>query len=157
MTRLAKERPRLIVLDMARRYGADFGFTSYDQAWLDSLTRLVQRLRGTGAGVLVLGPVPDPHSTVPTCVSAHMDDATACSPARPDGLNDAGIGGEAAATAAGGGQYAELSELFCTADRCPVIVGNTLVYRDDNHVTSEYAQVLAPLLTELVEKALSRA
>ena len=157
MARLAKERPRLIVLDMARRYGADFGFTSYDQAWLDSLTRLVQRLRGTGAGVLVLGPVPDPHSTVPTCVSAHMDDATACSPARPDGLNDAGIGGEAAATAAGGGQYAELSELFCTADRCPVIVGNTLVYRDDNHVTTEYAQVLAPLLTELVEKALSRA
>ena len=157
MARLAKERPRLIVLDMARRYGADFGFTSYDQAWLDSLTRLVQRLRGTGASVLVLGPVPDPHSTVPTCVSAHMDDATACSPARPDGLNDAGIGGEAAATAAGGGQYAELSELFCTADRCPVIVGNTLVYRDDNHVTTEYAQVLAPLLTELVEKALSRA
>ena len=81
IARLEKERPRLIVLDMARRYGADFGFTSYDQAWLDSLTRLVQRLRGTGAGVLVLGPVPDPHSTVPTCVSAHMDNATACSPA----------------------------------------------------------------------------
>ena len=64
---------------------------------------------------------------------------------------------EAAATAAGGGQYAELSDLFCTADRCPVIVGNTLVYRDDNHVTTEYAQVLAPLLAEHVENALSRA
>ena len=142
---------------MARRYGADFGFTSYDQAWLDSLTRLVQRLRATGASVLVLGPVPDPHSTVPTCVSAHMDNATACSPTRSDGLNDAGIAAEAAATAAGGGQYAELSELFCTADRCPVIVGNTLVFRDDNHVTIEYAQVLAPLLAERVEKALSRS
>jgi hypothetical protein len=48
-----------------------------------------------------------------------------------------------------------LSELFCTADRCPVIVGNTLVYRDDNHVTTEYARVLAPLLTEMVERALA--
>ncbi len=155
LARLEKERPRLIVLDMSRRYGADFGFTSYDQAWLESLTRLVQRLRGTGASVLVLSQVPDPHSTVPTCVSAHMDDAAACSPARSDGLNDAGIAAEAAATTAGGGQYAELSGLFCTADRCPVIVGNTLVYRDDNHVTTEYAQVLAPLLTELVDGSLS--
>ncbi len=39
MARLEKERPQLIVLDMSRRYGADFGFTSYDQAWQDSLTR----------------------------------------------------------------------------------------------------------------------
>ena len=157
IARLERERPQLIVLDMSRRYGADFGFTSYDQAWLDSLTRLVGRLRATGASVLVLSQVPDPHSTVPTCVSAHMDNADACSPARTDGLNDAGVAAEAAATAAGGGQYAELSDLFCTTDRCPVIVGNTLVYRDDNHVTTEYAQVLAPLLAEHVENAMSRA
>ncbi len=156
LARLEKERPQLVVLDMSRRYGADFGFTSYDQAWQDSLTRLVQRLRGTGASILVLGPVSDPHSTVPTCVSGHMDNAAACSPARSDGLNDGGIAAEAAATAAGGGQYAELSDLFCTADRCPVIVGNTLVFRDDNHVTIEYAKVLGPLLAESVERAFSR-
>lgn len=155
VARLERERPQMIVLDMSRRYGADFGFTSYDQAWLDGLTRLVSRLRATGAKVLVLGQVPDPHSTVPTCVSAHMDDASACAPARAEGLNDGGIAAEAAATAAGGGQYAELSELFCAIDQCPVIVGNTLVFRDDNHVTTEYAQVLAPLLTEKVEQALA--
>ena len=68
LSRLEKERPRLIVLDMGRRYGADFGFVTYDQAWLHSLTGLVQRLRGTGASVLVLGPVPDPQPTVPTCL-----------------------------------------------------------------------------------------
>jgi peptidoglycan/LPS O-acetylase OafA/YrhL len=156
LARLEKDRPALIILDMSRRYGADFGFTSYDQAWLDSTTRLVQRLRATEANVLVLGPLPDPHSTVPTCVSAHMDNAGECSPARSVALNDAGIAAEAAATAAGGGHFAGLSELFCTADRCPVIIGNTLVYRDDNHVTTEYARVLAPLLAELVEGALSQ-
>ncbi len=156
MARLQKEKPQVIVLDMSRRYGADFGFTSYDQAWQDSLTLVVQTLRRTGATVLVLSQAPDPHSTVPTCVSAHMDDATACSPARSEGLNESGIAAEAEATTAGGGQYAELSELFCTADRCPAIVGNTLVYRDDNHVTTEYAQVLAPLLAELVDRALAR-
>jgi peptidoglycan/LPS O-acetylase OafA/YrhL len=152
MARLFKERPQMIVLDMSRRYGADFGFTSYDRAWQASLTLVVKTLRQTGAKVLVLGPVADPHSTVPTCVSAHMDNAVECAPTRFEGVNDGGIAAEAAATATGGGQYLELSDLFCTSDRCPVVVGNTLVFRDDNHITTEYARVLAPLVTEMIER-----
>jgi peptidoglycan/LPS O-acetylase OafA/YrhL len=155
MARLFKEKPQVIVLDMSRRYGADFGFTSYDRAWLDRLTLVVKTLRRTGAKVLVASQVPDPHGTVPTCVSAHMDNAIACAPSRAEGLNDAGMAAESAATAAGGGQYVDLSGLFCTAGRCPVIVGNTLVFRDDNHITTEYARVLAPLLTEMIERALA--
>lgn len=154
--RLEAEHPRLVVLTMARRYGQDFGFTSYDQAWLSSLTRTVARIRATGATVLVLGPVPDPRSTVPTCLSAHLDRATACSPSRSVAVNDAGNAAEAAATAAGGGQYVDLTSLFCTADRCPVIVGNALVFRDDNHLTTTYAQVLTPAVGALVDRALAR-
>ncbi len=156
MARLQTEHPRLIVLSMSRRYGADFGFTAYDPAWMDSLTRTVTQLRGTGAKVLVLGPIPDPHSTVPTCLSAHLDDAGACSAPRALAVNQAGIAGEQAATAAGGGQYTDLTELFCTVERCPVIVGNELVYRDDNHVTIEYAQTLAPVLGAVADRALAR-
>ncbi|BBX89720.1 acyltransferase [Mycolicibacterium boenickei] len=155
LTRIAAERPTLVVLDMVRRYGADFGFVSYDPTWLDGLTRLVSQLRGTGARVLVLGPVPDPHTTVPTCLSAHMDDASACAPNRAIAVNDNGIAAEAAAVQAGGGQYARLDQYFCTDQRCPVIVGNTLVFRDDNHITAEYAQLLAPVLTRLTESALA--
>ncbi len=157
VSRLQKERPRLIVLSMSRRYGADFGFTSYDPAWLAGLNRLVTRLRSTGAAVLVLGPIPDPRSTVPACLSGHLDDALACSPRRPDAVNDTGIAAEAAATTAAGGQYADLTTLFCTADRCPVIVGNSLVYRDDNHVTIEYAQALGPVLGAIAGRALAKS
>jgi SGNH domain (fused to AT3 domains) len=156
VSRLQGERPQLIVLSMSRRYGADFGFTSYDPAWIDSLNRLVTRLRSTGAPVLVLGPIPDPRTTVPTCLSGHLDDAQACSPARPDAVNDAGIAAEAAATTAAGGQYADITTLFCTPDRCPVIVGDNLVYRDDNHVTIEYAQALEPVLGAILDRALAR-
>lgn len=155
LARVAKEPPALIVLDMTRRYGADFGFVSYDQAWLDGLAQLVSQLRGTGARVLVLGPVPDPHTTVPTCLSAHMDDATACAPDRSIAVNDTGIAAETAAVQAGGGQYARLDPYFCTDRRCPVIVGNTLVFRDDNHITAEYAQLLSPVLASLTESALA--
>ena len=131
------------------------GFTSYDPAWIDSLTRLVQQLRGTGAQVLVLGPIPDPHSVVPVCLSGHLDDATACSPPRSTAVNQPGIAAETAATKAGGGQYADLTELFCTADRCPVIVGNTLVYFDESHLTLEYSRLLAPVIGALADRALA--
>ena len=109
LSRLEKERPRLIVLDMGRRYGADFGSVN----------------------------------------------AMECSSERSIAVNANGIAGEAAAAATGGGQYADLSSLFYTAARCPAIVGNTLVYRDDNHVTIEYAQVLDQVLAELLNGALA--
>lgn len=155
LDRLAAQHPQLVIVDMARRYGADFGFTSYDPAWLDGLTRLVTRLARTGARVLVLGPVPDPHGSVPTCLSAHMADATDCAPARAAGLDGAGIAAETAAVQAGGGRYADLSAYFCTAERCPMVVGNTLVFRDDNHITGEYARQLTPVLADVVLRALS--
>ncbi|OBB82604.1 acyltransferase family protein [Mycobacterium sp. 852002-30065_SCH5024008] len=153
--RLAAEHPRLVVVDMSRRYGADFSFNSYDPAWTDTLGRTVAQLRSTGAAVLILGPAPDPHSSVPTCLSAHLDDAGACAPARSAAVDDDGIAAERAVTTAGGGQYADLTDLFCTPDRCPTIVGNTLVFRDDNHVTTECAQLLAPVMGALADRALA--
>lgn len=156
MHRLAVERPKLVVLGMSRRYGADFGFTAYDRAWLASLTHLVTRLRATtGARVLVLGPVPDPRSTVPVCLSAHLADTGACTPPRPVAVNAAGIAAESEAVQAGGGRYAELTSLFCTQAVCPVIVGRDLVFRDDNHITVPYARTLGPIMAMITAEAMA--
>jgi peptidoglycan/LPS O-acetylase OafA/YrhL len=146
LDRIQAERPVLVILAMTRRYGQDFSFTTYGSQWLDSLTLTVADIRATGAAVLVLGPIPDPLTSVPTCLSMHLDSASACVPDRTKAINAAGITAEEAATAAGGGYYADLTDLFCTTTRCPVIVGNTLVFRDDNHLTTSYAELLAPVL-----------
>lgn len=159
LARLRSERPGLIVVGMSRNYEADadrtLGLVSYDANWLDSLTRLMEQLRATGAKVLVLGPVPDPNFVVPICLSAHLDDVAACTPSRPAAVNDHGIAAESAATHAGGGLYADLTQLFCTTDKCPVIIGNTLVYFDDNHVTLEYSRQLATALGALADRAVA--
>ena len=158
VARLRAEHPRLVVMSAYRGYGTDeslTGFHAYDSAWLDGLTHLVQQLRGTGAKVLVLGPIPDPRVGVPTCLSAHLDDVTACTPRRATAVNQPGIAAESAATKAGGGQYADLTELFCTSERCPVIVGNTLVYVDSSHLTFEYSRLLAPVMGALADRALA--
>jgi peptidoglycan/LPS O-acetylase OafA/YrhL len=156
--RLQAEHPRLVVVSMWRGYGVDeslTGFRPYDPKWIDSLTRLVQQLRGTGAKVLVLGPIPDPHFVVPICLSSHLDDVAACTPSKSTAVNESGIAAEAAATTNGGGHYADVTDLFCTPDRCPVIVGNTLVYLDENHQTFEHSRLLAPAIGALADRALA--
>ncbi|WP_245836648.1 acyltransferase family protein [Mycobacterium bohemicum] len=159
LARLQAERPRLVVVSMYRGYGFGHGykpgFTSYDPAWNDGLARLVQQLGRAGAQVLVLGPIPVPRAAAPICLSSHLEDAAACSSPISTAVNKSGIAAEAAATRAAGGQYADLTELFCTADRCPDIVGNTLVYFDGNHVTLEYARALAPVIGALADLALA--
>jgi hypothetical protein len=160
MARLRAEHPRLVVVSVWRGYGADeslTGFNAYDSGWIDSLTRVVQQLRSTGARVLVLGPVPDPQVVVPTCLSGHLDAVAACTPNRSTAVNQAGIYAESAATKAGGGQYADLTELFCTPERCPTIVGNTLVYVDDGHLTFEYSRLLAPAIGALADRTLAQS
>ena len=159
MARLRAEHPRLVMVSMWRGYGVGHtwmrGFTSYDPAWIDSLTRLVQQLRSTGAQLLVLGPIPASPWVVPICLSGHLDDATACSPPRSTAVNEPGIAAESAATKAGGGHYADLTDLFCTANRCPVIIGNTLIYFDASHVTFEYSRLLAPVIGAMADRALA--
>nr|WP_244269125.1 MULTISPECIES: acyltransferase family protein [Mycobacterium] len=154
VARLRNEHPRLIVVSMLRHDGGS-GFPPYGPAWLDSLTRLVGQLRGTGADALVLGPTPDLQSMVPDCLSLHLDDATVCSAARSTAVNESGMAAESAATRAAGGRYANITELFCTATRCPPIVGNSLVYGDEFHLTPEYARVLAPAMGVLAGRALT--
>jgi hypothetical protein len=159
LARLQAERPRLIVLSTWRGYGADeslTGYKPYDPVWNDALTRLMQQLRGTGAKVLVLGPVPAPHFGVPICLSGYLDDVQACTPQRSTAVDEPGIAAEAAATEAGGGRYVDLTKLFCTTQRCPVIVGNTLVYLDENHMTLEYARQLAPAIGTLADRTLAQ-
>ncbi len=162
MARLRAEHPQLIVVNSARLYGANGtgmwlpNFNAFNPAWIDSLTRLVRQLRGTGAKVLLLGPTPVPGTSVPTCLSANLDDATTCSTS-PDVSSGPGMAAESAATRAGGGQYADLTKLFCTANRCPAIVGNTMLYVDTRHLTREYSELLAPAMGVLADRTLAHS
>jgi peptidoglycan/LPS O-acetylase OafA/YrhL len=158
MARLRAEHPRLVVLSLWRGYGADeslTGYRAFGPAWIDSLTLLVRQLRSFGASVLVLGPIPDPHFVVPICLSGYLDDVAACTPSTSTAVNPSGIAAESDATRAGGGHYADTTNLFCTADRCPVVVGNNLVYLDENHLTLEYSRRLAPVIAALADRALA--
>lgn len=42
----------------------------------------------------------------------------------------------------------DMTDLLCTPDQCPVVVGNLVVWRDRNHITATYSAALAPYLAE---------
>jgi hypothetical protein len=150
--RLRAERPTLVILDMRRFYDlTSWGVQTYDDRWLRALGRMVRTLRAAGSSVLVLGPLPEPGADVPTCVTANPTSLASCNPLRADAIDAAGIAAERAAVLAAGGEYADLTPLFCARVRCPVVVGGTLVYVDNDHLTASYVRSLTPVLSAVLD------
>ena len=50
--------------------------------------------------------------------------------------------------------FADLTDYFCDATTCYPVIGNIIVYRDNNHITATYARTLAYPLKEPLEQAL---
>ena len=93
----------------------------------------------------------------PVCLSGHLDDVAACTPLRTSAVTRYGIGAENTANHAEGGGYADLTTLFFITDRCPVIVGNTLVYFDWSHLAIEYSRLLAAAMGALADQSITKA
>ena len=47
-----------------------------------------------------------------------------------------------------GGSFVDVAPWLCQGGVCPLVVGNTIVYTDDNHLTREYAAALGPALAD---------
>jgi len=62
----------------------------------------------------------------------------------------------AAAVAAAGAVPMDPTAWFCTPRVCPVIIGNVLVERDDNHMTATYSRTVVPVLAERLGATLGR-
>lgn len=84
------------------------------------------------------------------CVQQHDLDALQCGMSQEDFLApqppyaDMDIPSEVS--------FVDLSDAYCIDGHCPPVIGNVLVYIDDNHVTSTYMETLSPLLeTKLTE------
>lgn len=50
--------------------------------------------------------------------------------------------------------FGDLTDYFCDDEACYPLIGNVIVYRDNNHITAAYAKTLAPVLKEQLEAAL---
>jgi SGNH domain (fused to AT3 domains) len=148
------ERPAVVVLGAARHYGPEYHFQVYGPAWTSGLADMVRQVRATGARVVVLGPTPHPKGDVPDCLSQHLSNAIDCAQPRPQAVNARGVRAERASVQRAGGTYVDVSPWMCARSTCTVVVGNLLVYHDDNHLSTSYPAWLAPVVAFELDQVL---
>jgi hypothetical protein len=95
---------------------------------------------------LVITDTPYPGRDVPICLSDNISRVQNCTYTRSEGIRENRHATNVAVAVDNGAQYLDISNWICGPEICPVIVGNILVYRDSNHITTTYARWLSPLV-----------
>jgi len=54
-------------------------------------------------------------------------------------------------------RFVDFSDYFCTAEVCPPVIGNVLVYLDDNHVSGTYMSTMSSIAEKAITAALGWA
>ena len=153
LTRIAEMHPALVVVAGARYQSALVrplpGVpTGHGNTWLNGLAATFVFLRKHAQHVVFISDVPTMKESAPDCVSDHMSDVTACTTERNHAVFLPHI--KAAELALARQEHINTidpTSWFCTPTRCPVIVGNIILYRDNAHVIPQWSRFIAPVLS----------
>jgi peptidoglycan/LPS O-acetylase OafA/YrhL len=104
----------------------------------------LERLHGLGLRTVVIRDTPVAPDVVPDCVSEHLDDLASCD--FPHASTWDKEFERRAADRAPESRLIDLTPQICPQGICRSVIGNALVYRDDNHLTATFARTLSPWL-----------
>lgn len=140
--KLAADPPALVILgNFSKLY-----FTDEDnrgQLWREALISAIERLPGQSHLVL-MADTPSTGTTPSICLSRFVDDAGYCALDRTEALDSELRAVErSVAEQYENVSYVDFTELFCNATMCPSVIGDTLVYRDGSHITTEMSRALS--------------
>ncbi|WP_232792437.1 acyltransferase family protein [Actinacidiphila yeochonensis] len=148
LARIAELRPDLVITS-----SSDAGNPAHPdpagalQQWTKGFERTYKALGASGAEVAALLDTPWPASDAVDCAGTHPLDLGRCANTRGGAEQDphkpAAIRAAAKAT---GATVIDPWPWMCGSRVCPVLVGDTFVYRDDSHMADAYAHALAPVL-----------
>jgi hypothetical protein len=136
----------VFVVHFDRLLSASNQLPIWQKDWRTGLQGTINDMRRLGAEPVLFADTPYPGRDVPTCLSSNINKVSNCAllanrsfredivEVREDLARDNNV------------SLLQTRDWFCTKTVCPPIVGNILVYRDDNHITTVYAEFLAPLI-----------
>ena len=113
------------------------------------------RLKRAGLAVLAIrdNPMMLPGDQTHGCVAERPNDPDSCSRRQQDAVPfDVQV---EAAHSVPTVTLVDLTDSFCVNGRCPPVIGDVLVYRDDQHLTATYVRTLAPHLDASIAAALN--
>lgn len=136
--RLSLLRPALVVMSSDTQ-----GYSTPQ-----TMAKTISLLRADGSRVVWLEDSPTPGFNIPDCLSKYPSDVQRCSYRPASGLFAARLRAalnQAAARA--GAMLVDPMPWLCTPTVCPPVIGNSVAYFDQSHVSYTYARSLAPELS----------
>jgi hypothetical protein len=137
------------------------GFYSFvgpgnDQSLSDGLDAVVGGIKKQSKRVVIIGDVPERDRQPVDCLLAPHASAAGCS----DSLtpNEAELTSLMAQLAESDGVgFIDTTGWFCYEGQCPLVVANTITYRDFNHVSRTYALALSEAFRAAFNRAAGTA
>ncbi|POH59951.1 acyltransferase family protein [Arthrobacter glacialis] len=140
MAEVLAAKPDLVVTTSTRTDTAVGVAERLDPTWVDE----VSALNAAGIKVVALRDTPRFAQSVPACLEQNPNDFTACDAPRAE-LYQPASPTDAVAGSLPNTTFLDLTENFCNSTMCPAVIGNVIVYKDDNHVTATYMKTLDPV------------
>ncbi|MGB1380380.1 MAG: acyltransferase family protein [Ilumatobacteraceae bacterium] len=150
LDRFAEEEVDVVLL--GQHYGlldADSRGAVSASVWAEQLPALLDRVSETMTPIVLIDS-PDPPEDVPTCLSEHPEEIEVCEPGAPGNTENAVAATIREITAERGVGTIDPRPWLCVDDRCPVVVGDILVYRDSHHLSDTFVRWFTPVLDRAI-------
>lgn len=138
LAKIAALRPAVTVL-------AQFWYPGPSWAgYRTELERTLKSVRAASGRTVLMGDVPRHLIQVPNCLAAHPKAITECLVDRDQAINARRAKADAEAVRRADVDRVRPDDWLCTDTQCPAVIGNILVYREDNHISVAAAVFLTP-------------
>ena len=121
--------------------------STMEHNWREGLGDLLDRLPPSST-VITIADTPEFGSSPVLCLSSNLENAHDCSVNRSAALNPSIRAAQVAAAEEHGAHVIDLTDYFCNERDCPAVIGATLVYADEHHLTATYSRTLAGVLQQ---------
>ena len=161
IARLLEASPSLVIITQWRRKyrlndrGTERELT--DDQWRDGLSRSIALLQQGDVPVLLLADTPYAREHMDSCIAGNLRHLSRCHLSRAEAINGRENEIERSLAESMGVSFYDTGDWFCAGDVCPVVIGNTAVYLDTNHLTNTYGLFLTPYVELLVKHHLQLA
>ena len=139
LKKVLEMKPDLVVTTSTRTDPDPNAAEFMDPGWVPP----IKSINDAGIPVVALRDTPRMHEAVPACLERNPDNYAACGSTTAENYQaaspDAAVAGQLPAT-----KFLDFSRFFCPDKLCPAVIGNVMVYKDDNHVTRTYMESLTP-------------
>ena len=141
------ENSKYKVVITSQRAGVDW--VAGKVSAVKDLSRLWNQLSAKGNRIIAIKDSPNPGKNIVACLSTGSE----CNFPRANGLKfDPQV--EAVANSPEV-RLIDLDDIYCESTNCLAVIGNAVVYRDDNHLTDTFARTLAPVIESEIFGALT--